>query len=322
MSEKLLEVQHLKQYFPVKGKLFQSAYVQAVDDVSFYINKGETLGLVGESGCGKTTTGRTILRLYEPTGGKIIYDGVDVTNVDFKPYRKKMQIVFQDPYASLDSRMTVGDIIGEPIDIHKLAANNKDRNDKILALLERVGLNSEHANRYPHEFSGGQRQRIGIARALAVNPEFIVCDEPISALDVSIQAQVVNMFEDLQREMGLTYLFIAHDLAIVKHISNRIGVMYLGKMMELTDSKNLYANPIHPYTKSLLSAIPVPDPKLSRTKQRIVLEGDIPSPLNPPSGCRFRTRCPYATEQCAAEEPQFKEYESGHFAACHRIGEI
>jgi oligopeptide transport system ATP-binding protein len=322
MSEKLLEVEHLQQYFPVKGGMFKTNYVQAVDDVSFYINKGETLGLVGESGCGKTTTGRTILRLYEPTGGKIIYDGVDVTHIDFAPYRKKMQIVFQDPYASLDSRMTVGDIVGEPIDIHNIAANKKDRNDRILSLLEKVGLNSEHANRYPHEFSGGQRQRIGIARALAVNPEFIVCDEPISALDVSIQAQVVNMFEDLQQEMGLTYLFIAHDLAIVKHISSRIGVMYLGKLVELTDSSTLYSNPIHPYTQSLLSSIPIPDPKASRSKKRIVLQGDVPSPLNPPSGCRFRTRCPYATEQCAAQVPEFKEYETGHFAACHRIGEI
>lgn len=322
MSEKLLEVQHLQQYFPVKDGIFHQSYVQAVDDLNFYINKGETFGLVGESGCGKTTTGRTILRLYEPTGGNIIYNGVDVTHINFAPYRKKMQIVFQDPYASLDSRMTVGDIVGEPIDIHGLAANNKERNEKILALLERVGLNSEHANRYPHEFSGGQRQRIGIARALAVNPEFIVCDEPISALDVSIQAQVVNMFEDLQQEMGLTYLFIAHDLAIVRHISNRIGVMYLGKMVELADSVTLYDNPIHPYTQSLLSAIPIPDPKTSRKKKRIVLQGDVPSPLNPPSGCRFRTRCPYATERCAAEVPEFKEYETGHFAACHRIGEI
>ncbi|MBW7571571.1 ABC transporter ATP-binding protein [Caproiciproducens faecalis] len=322
MSEKLLEVQHLQQYFPVSGGIFKTNYVQAVDDVSFYINKGETLGLVGESGCGKTTTGRTILRLYEPTAGKIFYNGVDVTNIDFAPYRKKMQIVFQDPYASLDARMTVGDIVGEPIDIHNLASSRKERNDRILSLLERVGLNSEHANRYPHEFSGGQRQRIGIARALAVNPEFIVCDEPISALDVSIQAQVVNMFEDLQQELGLTYLFIAHDLAIVKHISNRIGVMYLGKLVELADSDSLYEHPIHPYTQSLLSAIPIPDPKMSRAKKRIVLEGDVPSPLNPPSGCRFRTRCPYATEQCAAEVPEFKEYETGHFAACHRIGEF
>lgn len=322
MSEKLLEVEHLQQYFPVKGKMFQKAYVQAVDDVSFYINKGETFGLVGESGCGKTTTGRTILRLYEPTDGKIIYDGVDVTHVDFSPYRKKMQIVFQDPYASLDSRMTVGDIVGEPIDIHGLASNKKERKDMIISLLEKVGLNSEHANRYPHEFSGGQRQRIGIARALAVNPEFIVCDEPISALDVSIQAQVVNMFEDLQQEMGLTYLFIAHDLAIVKHISNRIGVMYLGKLVELADSNTLYAHPLHPYTSSLLSAIPIPDPEASHAKKRIMLEGDVPSPLNPPSGCRFRTRCPYANDHCAAEVPEFKEYETGHFAACHRIGEI
>ncbi len=322
MSEKLLEVQHLQQYFPVSGGIFKTNYVQAVDDVSFYINKGETLGLVGESGCGKTTTGRTILRLYEPTGGKIIYNGEDVTHVDFAPYRRKMQIVFQDPYASLDARMTVGDIVGEPIDIHNLASSRKERNDRILSLLERVGLNSEHANRYPHEFSGGQRQRIGIARALAVDPEFIVCDEPISALDVSIQAQVVNMFEDLQQELNLTYLFIAHDLAIVKHISNRIGVMYLGKLVELADSASLYDHPIHPYTQSLLSAIPIPDPKMSREKKRIVLEGDVPSPLNPPSGCRFRTRCPYATEQCAAEVPEFKEYETGHFAACHRIGEF
>lgn len=322
MSEKLLEVKHLKQYFPVKGKLFQKNAVKAVDDVSFFINKGETFGLVGESGCGKTTVGRTILRLHEPTGGSILYDGKDVTRGDFYPYRKKMQIVFQDPYASLDPRMTVGDIIGEPIDIHHLAADKRQRKEKIISLLETVGLNSEHANRYPHEFSGGQRQRVGIARALAVDPEFIVCDEPISALDVSIQAQVVNMFEDLQDKLGLTYLFIAHDLSIVKHISNRIGVMYLGKLMELTDSDTLYRNPIHPYTQSLLSAIPVPDPKLSRERKRIVLQGDVPSPLNPPSGCRFRTRCPYATELCAQSVPEFKEHEPGHYAACHRIGEF
>ena len=322
MSEKLLEVQHLKQYFPVKTGAFSKGYVQAVDDVSFYINRGETFGLVGESGCGKTTTGRTILRLYEPTGGKIIYDGVDVTNVDFKPYRKKMQIVFQDPYASLDSRMTVGDIVGEAIDIHGLSSSREDRKNKILSLLNRVGLNSEHANRYPHEFSGGQRQRIGIARALAVNPEFIVCDEPISALDVSIQAQVINMFEDLQKEFGLTYLFIAHDLAVVKHISNRIGVMYLGKLVELADSEKLYEKPLHPYTQSLLSAIPIPDPQTSRQKKRIVLEGDVPSPLHPPTGCRFRTRCPYAVPKCAEAVPEMQEYEPGHFAACHRINEM
>lgn len=322
MSEHLLEVQHLQQYFPVKGKMFHPNYVQAVDDVNFYIDKGETFGLVGESGCGKTTTGRTILRLYEPTGGKILYNGEDITKVDFTPYRKKMQIVFQDPYASLDPRMTIGDIVGEPIDIHRLAGSKQERHDRILELLERVGLNSEHANRYPHEFSGGQRQRIGIARALAVNPEFIVCDEPISALDVSIQAQVINMFEDLQKELGLTYLFIAHDLAIVKHISNRIGVMYLGKLVELADSETLYQRPLHPYTKSLLSAIPVPDPEISRSRKRIALEGDVPSPLNPPSGCRFRTRCPYATEQCAQETPAFRELEAGHFVACSRVEEI
>ncbi len=317
---KLVEVQHLKQYFPAASdKLFERRYVKAVDDVSFSIDRGETLGLVGESGCGKTTTGRTLLRLYEPTAGKIFYDGQDITHAKMLPYRRKMQIVFQDPYASLDPRMTVGDIVGEPIDIHKLASNKKERNEKIIEMLRRVGLNSEHANRYPHEFSGGQRQRIGIARALAVNPEFIVCDEPVSALDVSIQAQIVNMFEELQEEMGLTYLFIAHDLSIVKHISNRIGVMYLGKLVELADSYELTFHSLHPYTKSLISAIPLPDPKTSRTQKRIVLEGDVPSPLNPPSGCRFRTRCPYATELCVKEEPALREVQPGHFAACHHL---
>lgn len=321
--EKLIEVKNLKQYFPVSSnKMFEKKYVKAVDDISFFINKGETFGLVGESGCGKTTTGRTILRLNKPTSGQIIYDGKDITNVNMKPYRKKMQIVFQDPYASLDPRMTVGDIVGEAIDIHKLAKNKTERKEKIVALLERVGLNSEHANRYPHEFSGGQRQRIGIARALAVNPEFIVCDEPISALDVSIQAQVVNMFEELQQELGLTYLFIAHDLSIVKHISDRIGVMYLGKIVELGTSNEIAFESLHPYTKSLISAIPIPDPEISRTRKRIVLEGDVPSPVNPPSGCRFRTRCPYATELCAEKEPDFVEASSGHFVACHYYKEI
>lgn len=320
--EKLLEIENLKQYFPVAEGFFKKNYVKAVDDVSFTINKGETLGLVGESGCGKTTTGRTILRLYEPTGGKILYKGEDITHVNMLPYRRKMQIVFQDPYASLNPRMKVGDIVGEPIDIHKLAVSKKDRNDKIVQMLERVGLNSEHANRYPHEFSGGQRQRIGIARALAIDPEFIVCDEPVSALDVSIQAQVVNMFEELQEQMGLTYLFIAHDLSIVKHISDRIGVMYLGNIVELADSNEITFHSLHPYTKSLISAIPIADPHTARERKRIVLEGDVPSPLNPPSGCRFRTRCPYATEQCAAERPEFKEVESGHFVACHNLDKV
>ncbi len=325
MSEKLVQVEHLRQYFSAGGIGKYRKYVQAVDDVSFDIYKGETLGLVGESGCGKTTTGRTLLRLYEPTGGRFVYDNDVIFDVEKKqyvkmlPYRKKMQIVFQDPYASLDPRMTIGDIVGEAIDTHKMAANQKERYDIIIEMLQRVGLNSEHANRYPHEFSGGQRQRVGIARALAVRPEFIVCDEPISELDVSIQAQVINMFEDLQAEMGLTYLFIAHDLSAVKHISNRIGVMYLGRMVELADSYELITRPLHPYTKSLISAIPIADPKAAKESSRIVLEGDVPSPLNPPSGCRFRTRCPYADERCAAEVPEWRELEKGHFAACHHI---
>ena len=290
----LIEVHNLKKYFPVKTGFMKMNHVKAVDDVSFYIEKGETLGLVGESGCGKTTLGRTILRLHEPTEGKIIYKGEDITHVDMLPYRRKMQIIFQDPYASLDPRMTVGDIIGEALDIHKMYSSKAERRDKINALLDIVGLNTEHANRFAHEFSGGQRQRIGIARALAVDPEFIVCDEPISALDVSIQAQVVNMLEDLQADRGFTYLFIAHDLSVVKHISSRIGVMYLGHMVELAKSNELYRKPLHPYTQTLLSAIPIADPKASRAKQRIILQGDIPSPMNPPSGCTFRTRCPYA----------------------------
>ena len=328
MSENLIQIEHLKQYFPAGGYGKKKKYIRAVDDVSFTISRGETLGLVGESGCGKTTTGRTLLRLYEPTGGRFEYDGEVIFDVEKKtyadmlPYRKKMQIVFQDPYASLDPRMTVGDIVGEAIDVHKMAANKQERYEIIIEMLRRVGLNSEHANRYPHEFSGGQRQRVGIARALAVRPEFIVCDEPISALDVSIQDQVINMFEDLQEQMGLTYLFIAHDLSAVKHISNRIGVMYLGKMVELADSYELITRPLHPYTRSLISAIPIADPRAARESRRIVLEGDVPSPLNPPSGCRFRTRCPYATEQCAQEVPQWREVEKGHFAACHHIDQL
>ena len=331
-EKKLLEIENLRKYFPVNG--IKGPGVQAVQDVSLYIKKGETLGLVGESGCGKTTLGRTILRLYEPTGGKIIYDGETIYDnpldkdgkplgkakaAKMLPYRRKMQIIFQDPSASLDPRMTVGEIIGEAIDIHKLAASKKDRADMIKELLAQVGLNTEHANRYPHEFSGGQQQRVGIARALAVKPEFIVCDEPISALDVSIQSQVVNMLEDMQEQMGLTYLFIAHDLSVVRHISNRIGVMYLGSLVELGESYELNRHPIHPYTQTLLSAVPVPDPKLSRTRKRIILEGDVPSPMNPPSGCRFHTRCPYATEKCSQVAPVFREHEPGHWAACHLL---
>lgn len=325
MSDSLLRVEHLQKHFPAGGFGKNRKVVQALDDITFDIKKGETLGMVGESGCGKTTAGRTILRLHEPTSGRIIYDDEVIFDkekkiaVNMLPYRKRMQIVFQDPYASLDPRMTVGDIVGEPIDIHKLCKTKQERYDRIIDLLARVGLNSEHANRYPHEFSGGQRQRVGIARALAVDPEFIVCDEPISALDVSIQAQVINMFEDLQESLGLTYLFIAHDLSVVKHISNRIVVMYLGRMVELADSYELAANSLHPYTKSLVSAIPIADPIKARQSHRIILEGDVPSPLNPPSGCRFRTRCPFADEQCAEEVPEFKEVSKGHFVACHHI---
>ena len=327
-KQKLVEIEHLQQYFPAGGSGKNKRYVQAVDDVSFFIYKGETLGLVGESGCGKTTVGRTMLRLYEPTDGRIVYDGKVLFDkekniaVNMMPYRRKMQIVFQDPYASLDPRMTIADIVGEPIDIHKLAESKQARRDRIIDLLERVGLNSEHANRYPHEFSGGQRQRVGIARALAVDPEFIVCDEPVSALDVSIQAQVVNMFEDLQKELGLTYLFIAHDLSVVRHISDRIGVMYLGKLVELADSFELISHSVHPYTRSLISAIPVADPITARANKRIPLQGDVPSPVNPPSGCRFRTRCPYADECCAAEQPQLKEVSPGHWAACHHLDKV
>ncbi len=325
MSRNLLEITNLKQHFPVAGS---RKVVKAVDGVSFFIRKGETLGLVGESGCGKTTTGRSILRLTEPTSGKIVYDGSTIfdsethTKADMLPYRRKMQIVFQDPYASLDPRMTVGDIVGEALDIHKLYDNKAQRQDKIISLLSKVGLNSEHANRYAHEFSGGQRQRIGIARALAVDPEFIVCDEPVSALDVSIQAQVVNMFESLQEEMGLTYLFIAHDLSVVNHISNRIGVMYLGNMVEMAEAGELIFHSLHPYTRSLISAIPIADPITARKAQRIILSGDVPSPLNPPSGCTFRTRCAYASEQCAQEKPELKEVASGHYCACHNLDKL
>jgi len=326
-QSKLIEVRNLRKYFPVKsGNLFaKRQYVQAVESVSFSIYRGETLGIVGESGCGKSTLGRAIIRLHEPTSGRIVYDGATIFDSDEKiavpmlPYRRKMQIIFQDPSASLDPRMTVGEIVGEALDIHKLCPGKIERRERINQLLDEVGLNTEHANRFPHEFSGGQQQRVGIARALAVNPEFIVCDEPISALDVSIQSQVVNMLEDLQQQIGLTYLFIAHDISVVRHISNRIGVMYLGNMVELAESYELCNHPIHPYTQTLLSAVPLPDPEKNKTRQRILLEGDIPSPINPPSGCRFHTRCPYATAKCRESVPEFKEYAPGHYAACHAL---
>ena len=319
----LVEVKNLKEYFDINMGFFRSKPLKAVDDVSFTINKGETLGLVGESGCGKTTVGRTILHLYKPTAGEVIFDGKPIkSKQDIQEFRKKATMVFQDPYSSLNPRMTVSDIVGEPLDVHKLYSSKQERQERILELMGYVGLNSEHASRYAHEFSGGQRQRIGIARALAVNPEFIVCDEPVSALDVSIQAQVINMFDDLQEKLGLTYLFIAHDLLVVRHISDRIAVMYLGKMVELAEANEIYNHPLHPYSQSLLSAVPVPDPKVARANQRIALSGDIPSPLNAPSGCPFRTRCRYATEACAQSMPPFEEVAPGHFVACHRVKEI
>ena len=322
-EQPLIQVKNLKQYFDINMGWFKNKPLKAVDDVSFNINKGETLGLVGESGCGKTTVGRTILHLYKPTSGEVIYNGNPIkTKADIKKFREKATMVFQDPYSSLNPRMTVSDIIGEPLDVHKMYENKKEREEKILELMDHVGLNSEHAARYAHEFSGGQRQRIGIARSLAVNPDFIVCDEPVSALDVSIQAQVINMFDELQEKLGLTYLFIAHDLLVVRHISDRIAVMYIGNMVELADAETIYTRPLHPYSQSLLSAVPVPDPKIARANKRIVLKGDIPSPLNAPSGCPFRTRCQYAKPICAEQVPEFQEVEKGHFVACHRVKEI
>ncbi len=327
MAEKtpLLVVNNLKKYFQIKTPMFQKEknLLKAVDDVSFYIDKGETFGLVGESGCGKSTLGRTIIRLYEPSGGEIIYDGVNIaemTEKELLPYRKKIQMIFQDPYASLNTRMTIAEIIGEGLDIHTNITGSA-RLERIQDLLTRVGLKKEHANRYPHEFSGGQRQRIGIARALAIEPELIICDEPISALDVSIQAQVVNMLEDLQDELDLTYLFIAHDLSMVKHISDRIGVMYLGHLMEVTTSDMLYETPLHPYTKALLSSIPIPDPRASRS-ERIVLQGDVKSPINPKEGCRFSSRCVYKQELCDQVTPVLVEIQPSHFTACHFVKEI
>lgn len=312
----LLQVKHLKQYFPVRTGLFHTRPLKAVDDVSFTVEKGETLGLVGESGCGKTTVGRSILRLYEPTAGQILFKGAPVS---LKTYRKETSMVFQDPYSSLNPRMTVSDMIAEPLDIHRLYENRKQRQQMVLELMNRVGLNAEHANRYAHEFSGGQRQRIGIARALATKPEFVVCDEPVSALDVSIQAQVINMFHELQQQLGLTYLFIAHDLLVVRHISDRIAVMYLGKLVELGPARQIYERPLHPYSQCLISAVPLPDPALAKKSRRIVLSGDLPSPLYTPSGCPFHTRCPYATSVCAEVMPELAEVEQGHFTACHHV---
>ena len=320
-SENLLEVKNLRKYFPIRGGIFSRvvANVKAVEDVSFNVKRGEVVGLVGESGSGKTTVGRSILRLIEPTSGEVKFDGVDVTQLNkgtMREYRKRMQIIFQDPFASLNPRMSVGDIIGEAMTIHNLA-KGKEREQRVAELLDKVGLSPNHMRRYPHEFSGGQRQRIGIARALAVDPDFIVADEPVSALDVSIQAQVVNLLQDLKEELGLTLLFIAHDLGVVEYISDHVIVMYLGRIMEIAPSKELYANPIHPYTEALLSAVPIPDPTIKR--ERVILQGDIPSPINPPSGCVFRTRCPIATKECAEVVPPLVEVSPGHFKACiHR----
>lgn len=321
-SAPLLDVKNLVMHFPLtEGIIFQRQVgaVQAVDGVSFHVNRGETLGLVGESGCGKSTTGRAILQLYKPTSGEVVFDGKDLTKLDggdMRKMRRHLQMVFQDPYASLNPRMTVGNIVSEPMQIHKLVPKN-ERTQRVQELLQTVGLNPYFANRYPHEFSGGQRQRIGIARALAANPDFIVCDEPVSALDVSIQAQVVNLLEDLQDKLGLTYLFIAHDLSVVRHISDRVAVMYLGKIVEMADRNALYDDPLHPYTKALLSAVPIPDPVIERKRERIILTGDVPSPINPPSGCHFHTRCPYVMDVCKQQDPAFVDQGGGHFVACH-----
>lgn len=322
-GQPLLDVTNLKMYFPItRGIIFQRQVgsIKAVDGVDFTMYKGETLGLVGESGCGKSTTGRAILQLYRPTAGKVLFEGVDITQTkgeDLRKMRRRMQMIFQDPYASLNPRMTVGSIIGEPLEVHNIGSSKKERQERVQELLKTVGLNPYFVNRYPHEFSGGQRQRIGVARALAVNPAFIVCDEPISALDVSIQAQIINLLEDLQEELGLTYLFIAHDLSVVRHISDRIAVMYLGKIVELADRDELYENPMHPYTQALLSAVPIPDPKIENQRKRMILEGDVPNPANPPKGCNFSTRCPRVMDICRTEDPPFKEYKPDHFAACY-----
>ena len=315
----ILEVKHLKQYFPVSTGFLKTRPLKAVDDVSFSLKKGETLGLVGESGCGKTTVGRSLLQLYKPTAGEVYFDGSLVNKQNMSEFRRRAQMVFQDPYSSLNPRMTVGDIVAEPLDVHKLYNSKKERAEKVQELLKVVGISGEQSSRYAHEFSGGQRQRIGIARALASNPEFIVCDEPVSALDVSIQAQVINMLEDLQDQLGLSYLFIAHDLSVVKHISHHIAVMYLGKIVEMAESNELHHHAQHPYTQSLLSAVPMPDPKRARESKRIVLKGDVPSPLSLSGGCSFNTRCRYATARCKKECPAMREVAPGHFVACHNV---
>ena len=322
-DEIILRVEHLKKYFPIRQGAFRrlSGYVKAVDDVSFFVNKGETLGLVGESGCGKTTLGRTIIRLHDATAGQVLFNGIDLVRLNesqIREQRRKFQMIFQDPYASLNPRMSIMNIIGEPLEIYQVVSGNRKK-ERVAELLRMVGLTPAVMTRYPHEFSGGQRQRVGIARSIALNPELIICDEPISALDVSIQAQVVNLLEELQEELNLTYIFIAHDLSMVRHISHRVAVMYLGKIVELTDPISLYDNPLHPYTKALLSAIPVPDPFIEETRQRIILEGDLPSPANPPLGCNFNTRCPVVTDICFEQEPEFIETNKNHFCACHLV---
>jgi oligopeptide transport system ATP-binding protein len=323
--EVLLEVRNLKKYFPITSGLIIQRHVgdvKAVDDISFHVFRGETLGLVGESGCGKSTTGRTVLQLYRATAGSVLFEGVDLVALkgeDMRKMRRRMQMIFQDPYASLNPRMTVGKIIAEPLLVHKVGSSNKEREERVEYLLDKVGLNPYFVNRYPHEFSGGQRQRIGVARALALDPSFICCDEPISALDVSIQAQVVNLLEELQNELGLTYLFIAHDLSMVRHICSRVAVMYLGKIVEVADTEVLYTNPLHPYTQALLSAVPVPDPKVEAHRRRIILKGDVPSPINPPNGCNFNTRCPVAVDVCHGEDPELIEVQPSHWVSCYRV---
>ncbi len=319
----LLEVRNLKKYFPIKRGIVFSRHVgdvKAVDGISFNIKKGETVGLVGESGCGKSTVARVIIRLLEPTDGEIIFEGTDITKLpqsELRKLRRDMQIIFQDPYSALNPRMTVSEIIGEPLEVHKVVNNSKEKQKRIQELLELVGLAPYHANRYPHEFSGGQRQRIGIARALALNPKFIVADEPTSALDVSVRAQIINLMQDLQKELGLTYLFISHDLSVIRHICDRILVMYLGKLVEIAPNEELYNSPLHPYTQALLSAVPIPDPEVAEKRKKVILLGDVPSPVNPPSGCRFHPRCPYVMDICSKVEPQLKEINKGHFTACH-----